>query len=98
LLGVPQDILNEFGAVSLETVKKMAEGARQKTGADYGLSVSGIMGPTGETPDKPLGFVCVGFSSADTTEATSFQFRFDRKRNIELTAVYALNFLRKSIG
>lgn len=98
LLGVPQDILNEFGAVSLETVKKMAEGAREKTGADYGLAVSGIMGPTGDTPNKPIGFVCVGFSRADTTEATSFQFRFDRKRNIELTAVYALNFLRKSIG
>ncbi|MFM1968756.1 MAG: hypothetical protein RL152_133, partial [Bacteroidota bacterium] len=68
------------------------------TGADYGLAVSGIMGPTGDTPNKPIGFVCVGFSSSDTTEATSFQFRFDRKRNIELTAVYALNFLRKSIG
>lgn len=98
LLGVPQETLNEFGAVSLETVKKMADGVREKTGADYGLSVSGIMGPTGDTPNKPIGFVCVGFSSADSTEATSFQFRFDRKRNIELTAVHALNFLRKSIG
>jgi nicotinamide-nucleotide amidase len=98
LLGVPQETLNEFGAVSLETVKKMAEGVRERTGSDYGLAVSGIMGPSGDTPNKPIGFVCVGFSSADTTEVTSFQFRFDRKRNIELTAVYALNFLRKSIG
>lgn len=98
LLGVPAAILNEFGAVSLETVKKMAEGVREKTGADYGLAVSGIMGPTGDTPEKPVGLVRVGFSSAEKTETTSFRFRFDRKRNIELTAVYALDFLRKSIG
>jgi nicotinamide-nucleotide amidase len=76
----------------------MAEGVRERTGADYGLAVSGIMGPSGDTPDKPIGFVCVGFSSANSTEATSFRFRFDRKRNIELTAVYALDYLRKSIG
>jgi nicotinamide-nucleotide amidase len=98
LLGVPTAILQEFGAVSLETVKKMAEGVREKTGADYGLAVSGIMGPTGDTPEKPLGLVWVAFSSAEKTEATSYRFRFDRKRNIELTAVYALDFLRKSIG
>ena len=98
LLGVPTSILEEFGAVSLETVKKMADGVREKTGADYGLAVSGIMGPTGDTPNKPIGFVCVAYSSSSTTEATSFQFRFDRKRNIELTAVFALDFLRKSIG
>lgn len=98
LLGVPNSILKEFGAVSLETVKEMAEGVRLRTGADFGLAVSGIMGPTGETPEKPLGFVCVAFSSNEKTEATTFRFRFDRKRNIELTAVYALDFLRKSIG
>ena len=98
LLGVPAAILQEFGAVSLETVKKMAEGVREKTGSDYGLAVSGIMGPTGDTPEKPLGLVWVGFSSTEKTETTSFRFRFDRKRNIELTAVYALDFLRKSIG
>jgi len=98
LLGVSQETLSSFGAVSLETVKEMAEGVRKRTGADYGLAVSGIMGPTGDTPEKPLGFVCVGFSSANATETTSFRFRFDRKRNIELTAVYALDFLRKSIG
>jgi len=98
LLGVPAATLQEFGAVSLETVKKMAEGVREKTGADYGLAVSGIMGPTGDTPEKPLGLVWVGISSTEKTETTSFRFRFDRKRNIELTAVYALDFLRKSIG
>jgi nicotinamide-nucleotide amidase len=98
ILGVPEKTLQEFGAVSLESVAKMAEGVREKTGADYGLATSGIMGPTGETPGKPIGFVCVGFSSKEKTECTTFQFRFDRKRNIELTAVYALDFLRKSIG
>lgn len=97
-LDVPLSILSDFGAVSQETVEKMAEGARNRTGADYGLAVSGIMGPTGDTPDKPLGLVWVGFSSAEGIASTSFHFRFDRKRNIELTAAHALNFLRKSIG
>lgn len=97
-LDVPSATLSDFGAVSKETVEKMAEGARIRTGADFGLAVSGIMGPTGDTPGKPLGLVWVGFSSANETKTTSFHFRFDRKRNIELTAVHALNFLRKSIG
>jgi nicotinamide-nucleotide amidase len=56
------------------------------------------MGPEGETNQKTLGHVCVAVSSAQTTTTTTFDFRFDRKRNIELTAVHALNFLRKNIG
>jgi nicotinamide-nucleotide amidase len=98
LLDVPTSILTDFGAVSQQTVEKMAEGVRMRTGADFGLAVSGIMGPTGDSPDKPLGLVWVGFSSPNLTKSTSFHFRFDRKRNIELTAAHALNFLRKSIG
>ena len=98
ILDVPSEIINQFGAVSLETVAKMAEGIRKKTGSDYALATSGIMGPEGETNQKTLGHVCVAVSSAQTTITTTFDFRFDRKRNIELTAVHALNFLRKNIG
>ncbi|MEN9883409.1 MAG: hypothetical protein RLZZ420_626 [Bacteroidota bacterium] len=98
LLNVPAEILEEFGAVSIETVEKMAEGIRIKTGSDFGLATSGIMGPGGGTDTKPVGFVCVAVSVKDKTVSTTFQFRFDRTRNIELTAIQALNFLRKNIG
>jgi len=98
LLNVPAEILEEFGAVSIQTVEKMAEGIRLKTGSDFGLATSGIMGPGGGTDTKQVGFVCVAVSAKDKTVSTTFQFRFDRTRNIELTAIQALNFLRKNIG
>ena len=98
VLGVNPDTIAQFGAVSVETAAQMAEGIRKQTGADYSLATSGIMGPTGGTPEKHVGFVCVAFSSSERKTTTTFQFRFDRKRNIELTAAHALDFLRKSMG
>ncbi|MEY4661359.1 MAG: hypothetical protein RLZZ42_1311 [Bacteroidota bacterium] len=97
LLGVPNEILMTHGAVSTQTVEKMAEGIRLRTGTDIGLATSGIMGPSGGTETKPVGFVCVGVSTKHKTVTTTFQFRFDRARNIELTAIHALNFLRKNM-
>ncbi|MEY2596467.1 MAG: hypothetical protein RI965_1739 [Bacteroidota bacterium] len=97
-LNVPSEILKEFGAVSTQTVEMMAKGIRLLSKSDFGLATSGIMGPGGGTDTKPVGFVCVGFSSEHKTISTSFQFRFDRRRNIELTAINALDFLRKNIG
>jgi len=97
LLGVPNEILMTHGAVSTQTVEKMAEGVRLRTGTDIGLATSGIMGPSGGTETKPVGFVCVGVSTKHKTVTTTFQFRFDRARNIELTAIHALNFLRKNM-
>lgn len=97
-LGVDPETIDQFGAVSIETVTQMAEGIRKKTGADFSLATSGIMGPGGGTDEKQVGFVCVAVSSNKNTIATSFQFRFDRQRNIELTAVHALDFLRKNMG
>jgi len=76
----------------------MAEGVRKLSKADFGLATSGVMGPGGGSEEKPIGFVCVGFSSKQKTISTSFQFRFDRRRNIELTAISALDFLRKNMG
>lgn len=98
VLDVPKETLIRLGAVSEEVARKMAEGARHKTGADYAIATTGIMGPGGGTDDKPVGLVCVGFSSKEKTTSTVFHFRFDRKRNIELTAVHALDFLRKNMG
>lgn len=98
VLGVDPDTIAQFGSVSVETATQMAEGIRKQTGADYALATSGIMGPTGGTPEKHVGFVCVAFSSSERKSTTTFQFRFDRKRNIELTAAHALDFLRKNMG
>ncbi|MFN5421706.1 MAG: CinA family nicotinamide mononucleotide deamidase-related protein [bacterium] len=97
VLDVPTKIIKDFGAVSIETVAKMAEGIRLKTGSDFALATSGIMGPDGGSAEKSVGHVCVAVSSANKTETTTFDFRFDRKRNIELTAAHALNFLLKNI-
>jgi nicotinamide-nucleotide amidase len=97
-LGVDPETINQYGAVSVQTVEKMAEGIRKITGSTYGLATSGIMGPGGATDQKGVGFVCVAVSSESGTISTSFNFKFDRQRNIELTAAHALNFLRKNMG
>jgi nicotinamide-nucleotide amidase len=97
LLIVPNDILTTKGAVSEETVKIMAETARKIMKTDYALAVSGIMGPKGGTEQKPVGMVWVAAASSEKTVAQVFQFRFDRSRNIELTAINALNLMRQLI-
>ena len=68
-LGVPHEMLMEHGAVSEPVARKMAEGARKITGADYGLSVTGIAGPDGGTKEKPVGLVFLGLSDAKATFA-----------------------------
>ena len=98
LLGVAEETLNTHGAVSMETVRQMAKGVRERTGTDMALATSGIMGPGGGSDAKPVGTVYVAIANRDKVESTSFHFRFDRKRNIELTATHALDFLRKNIG
>src|SRR5918998_90071 len=69
LLGVPHDLLLEHGAVSDPVARAMAEGARKTSGADYGLSVTGVAGPDGGTEEKPVGLVFVGISAAEGTSA-----------------------------
>ena len=69
LLGVPHEMLLEYGAVSEPVARKMAEGARDVSGADYGLSVTGVAGPDGGTEEKPVGLVFVGLSDAEETFA-----------------------------
>src|SRR5918993_77672 len=69
LLGVPQEMLAEHGAVSEPVARKMAEGARRLARTDYGLSVTGIAGPDGGTEEKPVGLVFVGISDPEDTSA-----------------------------
>lgn len=94
VLGVPEEIIAKYGAVSSECVARMAEGVRRLTGSDYSVATSGIAGPGGGTDSKPVGLVWVGVSSPKGTETFSFRFRHDRKRNIERFAASALNILR----
>ncbi|MBN2550894.1 MAG: CinA family protein [Anaerolineales bacterium] len=93
LLGVRWATLEKFGAVSKETVIEMARGVRHALAADIGLSVSGIAGPGGGTPEKPVGLVWIGLSADDVDEAWSFVWQGDRLLNKELSAEQALQLL-----
>ena len=97
LLGVEKSTLESVGAVSEEVVIQMAKGALKNTGADYTIAVSGIMGPDGGSPEKPVGTVWAAVGSKDGIKTQLLSFRFDRMRNIQLTATNALNLLRKFI-
>jgi nicotinamide-nucleotide amidase len=95
LLGVPESVLREHGAVSAACAEAMARGARERAGTDVGISVTGIAGPDGGTPTKPVGIVFVG--AADRQGAVVERHRFDRDRegNKALSAVHALDLLRR---
>lgn len=97
VLGVNETILKEHGAVSEPVVLQMVKGVLQTIGSDYALAVSGIMGPTGGSEEKPVGTVWIAVGNAEEQIAQKFHFRFDRQRNTQLTAVNALNMMRKFI-
>lgn len=94
VLGVPEEIIAEYGAVSRECVAAMAEGVRKLTGSDFSVATSGIAGPRGGSADKPVGLVWIGVSSDKGTETFQTIFKGDRKRNMERFAATALNYLR----
>jgi nicotinamide-nucleotide amidase len=93
-LDVPTNILQTVGAVSKEAVEQMAVAIRSKMKTDYGISVSGIMGPSGQTDEKPLGMVWIGVANKEKVVSKVFYLRFDRQKNIEVTANQAINLLR----
>ncbi|MEF3697787.1 CinA family protein [Desulfolutivibrio sp.] len=93
LLGVPGAILASAGAVSRETVLAMAEGARKATGAACAVAVSGLAGPDGGTPDKPVGTVWMAFATPGETDAQCFQFTGSREEIKAKTAAAALGNL-----
>lgn len=94
VLGVSSATLAQHGAVSEETVREMATGVKKLFGADYGLASSGIAGPDGGTPDKPVGTVWIACAGPDFVEAKLLQLTQDRLINIQLTGVAVLNLLR----
>jgi len=97
LLGVPEETIKKYGAVSAETVELMAIGARELFKTDFAVATSGIAGPDGGTIDKPVGTVWIGVSSKDRTLVEKSTFGNDRVSNIRRFSFAALNLLRKQI-
>ncbi len=93
LLGVMWETLNSHGAVSRETVLEMARGARKLFDADIALSVSGIAGPAGGTPEKPVGTTWIGLSTSSGEWARHFLWDGDRKQNKQYSSEAALQFI-----
>ena len=92
MLGVKESTLNEAGAVSEECVHEMCLGVMERLNSDYGISVSGIAGPTGGSAEKPVGtvWVAVGERASGQVSSKCYSFRLDRMKNIELTYVSAI--------
>jgi nicotinamide-nucleotide amidase len=90
VLGVRSETLETYGAVSEQTVKEMAQGALIKFKTDYAVAVSGIAGPDGGTPDKPVGTVWIAVANQHQVNARLFNFSNRRLQNIERAAVAAL--------
>lgn len=97
LLGVNTETLVKFGAVSEETACEMASGARKVMNADYAVATTGIAGPDGGTPDKPVGTVWIAVATEKTVKAKKFTYGDNRERNILRSGQTALQFLRQVI-
>lgn len=95
LLHVLPETLARHGAVSEETAREMARGARRVIEADLGLSITGIAGPTGGTPEKPVGLVCVALAAADGDWVERHIWDGDRRENKAQSAEAALDLLRR---
>lgn len=98
LLGVGSDTLGAMGAVSEQTVREMVKGALERMGTDVAIATSGIAGPDGGTPEKPVGTVWLAVGDKDRVVARKLQLGKDRLRNIQYTGIYGLNLLRLFLG
>lgn len=97
LLGVTAETLKTQGAVSKETVTEMAMGALKLLNTNYAIAVSGILGPSGGTPEKPVGTVWIAVANKNTIHCKEYHFPYNRVKNIQMVANTALNNLRKLI-
>jgi nicotinamide-nucleotide amidase len=95
--GVPAELIAQHGAVSEQVARALAEGIRQRTGADIGLGVTGIAGPTGATESKPVGLVHFAVADAQKTDVLERTFRGDRQRVREWAAHQALDLVRRKL-
>ncbi len=97
ILHVSPETLENFGAVSEETVTQMLKGVLNILKTDYAIAVSGIMGPGGGSTEKPVGTIWIAVGNKEMIETHQLNLRFDRMRNTHITAITALNLLRKFI-
>ncbi|MTI83088.1 MAG: competence/damage-inducible protein A [Firmicutes bacterium] len=97
-LGVKEDTLKQFGAVSPETAGEMAAGIASVSNTDIGLSTTGIAGPSGGTPEKPVGLVYIGLYIKGETKIKKIKTTGDRNRVRNRTAVFALDWLRRELS
>ena len=95
--GVPGNMIAKYGAVSREVGAALAEGIRSRTGATLGVGITGVAGPTGGTPDKPVGRVYVALASAEGTEIEERNFPGDRKRVRWFSTQLALDMVRRKL-
>lgn len=93
-LGVQHSTIVTHGAVSEETIVEMVNGVLHGMNADYAVATSGVMGPDGGTPEKPVGTVWIAVADRNRVKTVKHFVRFDRRKNIEVTAQFALNQLR----
>ncbi len=98
LAGVREETLVQFGAVSEQTAREMAEGVRNTLRSSIGVASTGIAGPSGGTEDKPVGTIWIACSDGIHTEARKLQLSQFRELNIQLTAVYVLNLIRTFVN
>jgi nicotinamide-nucleotide amidase len=97
LLGVDPELIRRHGAVSEPVARAMAEGCRERTGAAYGLSVTGFAGPDGGTEAAPVGTVYIGLAGPDGTLALRIFFGGERNRVRRLAAQTALDLMRRKM-
>ena len=93
-LHVQENALHNHGAVSQEVVEQMAIGVKRKLNTDYGLATSGIAGPTGGTPEKPVGTIWIALATKNGVISKKLNLGYSRDRNIHVTSLSALNMLR----
>jgi nicotinamide-nucleotide amidase len=94
VLGVRKSTLETHGAVSAETISEMLQGIQKITGSDFAIAVSGVAGPGGGTPEKPVGTVFIGVAGPDGQQIKKHTFGSNRAINIEYSSMYALHALR----
>jgi nicotinamide-nucleotide amidase len=97
LVGVSNETLQKYGAVSQQCVNELAVNTLNKFNSDYCIAISGIAGPDGGTPEKPVGYVWIAIASKESCKEYKFQFGDNRSRNIVMTSNAALNLLRKEL-
>jgi len=97
LLGVPEALLREHGAVSEPVARAMAEGARARFGTDFAVATTGVAGPGGGSPEKPVGLVYVALAEAAGSDVRELLFAFDRERNRRLAAQVAMDWVRRRL-